>query len=45
MLTKKELLQITGGGFKLAASIGAAIVFILGLIDGVLKQEECTSAK
>lgn len=39
-LEKKQLIEITGGGFSfgLATLIGAGIVFIIGVIDGCKPQ-------
>lgn len=42
-LEKKQLLEITGGGFSfgLATLIGAGIVFIIGVIDGFVRPLKC----
>lgn len=42
-LTKNELLQITGGGVDLGviSAIGAALTFIIGIIDGYLRPIKC----
>ncbi len=42
-LEKKQLIEITGGGFSfgLATLIGAGIVFIIGVIDGFIRPLKC----
>lgn len=42
-LEKKQLLEITGGGFSfgLATLIGAGVVFIIGVIDGFVRPLKC----
>ena len=42
-LSKIELANIYGGGFKygIAIAIGAAITFIIGVIDGYLRPLKC----
>lgn len=46
MLSKEELLKIKGGGINisLAASIGAIITFIAGIIDGYVNPIKCSNA-
>jgi lactobin A/cerein 7B family class IIb bacteriocin len=42
-LSKYELANIYGGGFKygIAIGIGAVITFIIGVIDGYLRPLKC----
>ncbi len=42
-MTKEELLTVTGGGVSvgLIAGIGAAITFIIGILDGYLRPQRC----
>lgn len=43
ILTKEELINTSGGGVSLGAIslIGAAIVFIIGVIDGFVHPKKC----
>ncbi|MBR3199168.1 MAG: hypothetical protein IKG27_04050 [Bacilli bacterium] len=40
-LDEKELMNLSGGGFGLATSIGAAIAFLISMIDGFLNPVRC----
>lgn len=40
-ISKEELISLSGGGFNLAASIGAAIAFFISVIDGFLNPIRC----
>lgn len=40
-LTKKELKNINGGGIGTFIAIGAGIVFMIGLIDGLVRPLAC----
>ena len=42
-LKKQELTNIKGGGLKLGAGllIGAAVVFVIGVIDGFVRPLRC----
>lgn len=40
-LSKEELVSLSGGGFSLAASVGAAIAFLISMIDGFLNPIKC----
>ncbi len=40
-LEQKELISLSGGGFSLAASIGAAIAFLISMVDGFLNPIRC----
>ncbi len=42
-LTNKELMNVTGGAatWAVAAGIGAAIVLIIGVIDGYFRPFKC----
>ena len=40
-LGQKELISLSGGGFSLAASIGAAIAFLISMVDGFLNPIRC----
>ena len=42
-VTDKELMSINGGGITIGAVVGicAAIVFIVGVIDGFVNPEKC----
>lgn len=40
-LNDRELLLINGGGYGLAASIGAAIAFLISVVDGFLNPVRC----
>ncbi len=44
-MSKNELLAVTGGGISLSAlaGIGAAITFLIGVIDGYLRPTKCES--
>ena len=48
-LTEKELYDVEGGGLKiglnLALGIGAAITFVIGVVNGILRPLTCTSSK
>jgi len=45
-LTQEEMLKVDGG-FKISmgviAGIGAAIVFVIGLIDGYINPNKCSN--
>lgn len=45
-LTKEELVKVDGG-FKISmgivVSVGAAIVFVIGLIDGYINPNKCNN--
>ena len=42
-MTKEELLNLTGGGVSIGvlAGIGAAITFIIGIVDGYIRPMKC----
>ena len=42
-LNSEEMINIKGGAisFKVAALVGGAIVFIVGVIDGLLHPKKC----
>lgn len=40
-LTKKELLEVNGGGLGFGLLIGAGIVFLIGVIDGIVRPLKC----
>ena len=42
-LKEKELKSIKGGGFGTLLLIGAGIVFIIGIIDGIVRPLPCRS--
>ena len=47
-LNKDELIKVNGGGFALKgayAIIGGAVVFIIGLINGLVRPYGCSSNK
>ena len=47
-LNKEELININGGGIALKgayAIIGGAIVFIIGLVNGLVRPYGCSSNK
>mgnify|MGYP003559632918 CR=1 FL=1 len=44
LLNNEEMLKVKGGAFKyglLAGLIGGAIVFVVGVIDGLLNPRKC----
>ena len=42
-LNENELMEIAGGGgYGLVASIGAAIAFLISMVDGFLNPIQCT---
>jgi lactobin A/cerein 7B family class IIb bacteriocin len=43
MLKDEELMNITGGGYKIGLVIGTIIVFVAGVIDGYLRPNKCKS--
>ena len=40
-LTKKELKNINGGGVGTLLLIGSGVVFIIGVIDGIVRPLAC----
>ena len=40
-LEKNELEEIKGGGFWKAVAIIAGVVFVIGLIDGIVNPKRC----
>ena len=40
-LTKSELLELKGGGVGIGLLVAAAIVFIIGVIDGYVRPTKC----
>lgn len=40
-LTKQELKNVNGGGVGSFLLIGAAVVFIIGIIDGMVRPLKC----
>ena len=42
-LTKKELMNINGGGIGTLLLIGAIAVFVIGVIDGIVRPLACRS--
>ena len=42
-LNNEEMLNIKGGAisWKVAAAIGSAIVFIIGVVDGLINPKKC----
>ncbi|MEG0826380.1 MAG: hypothetical protein RR404_02795 [Bacilli bacterium] len=40
-LSKKELINTKGGGIGFCLLIGAGIVFIIGVIDGIVRPLQC----
>lgn len=40
-LNKQELLNINGGGIGFGLAIGAFFVFIVGVIDGIVRPLKC----
>lgn len=40
-LNENELMKIAGGGYGVAATIGAAIAFLISMIDGFLNPIQC----
>lgn len=43
ILNNEEMINVKGGAFKfkLAGVIGGAIVFLIGLVDGLLNPQKC----
>ncbi len=43
VLENKELMSISGGGFKygIAAIVGGIITFLIGVVDGYLRPLSC----
>lgn len=42
-LTKKELMNINGGGIGTLLLVGAVVVFVIGVIDGIVRPLACRS--
>ena len=40
-LSKNELIKLSGGGYGIAATIGAAIAFLISMIDGFFNPSQC----
>lgn len=41
LLTNNELVNISGGGYKWCVILGAAMSFIIGIIDGYIRPLKC----
>lgn len=42
-LNNEEMFKIKGGSFKFWGVIGAGIVFIIGVIDGLINPRKCNN--
>ena len=42
-LNNEEMLNVKGGAGKLWGVLGAGIVFLIGLIDGLLNPRKCNN--
>lgn len=42
-LNNEEMLNVKGGAFslKVAAAIGGAVIFFIGIIDGIVHPKKC----
>lgn len=43
ILNNDEMLKINGGGitYKLLGLIGGAVIFLIGLVDGIINPRKC----
>lgn len=41
ILTDNELYSINGGGYSFYVIVGAAITFLIGVVDGYLRPLKC----
>lgn len=41
-LTEKELIDLHGGGYGIAVTIGSAIAFLISIIDGFFNPSQCS---
>lgn len=41
VLNNDEMFEVKGGGFALWAAIGSAVIFVIGVIDGIVNPQKC----